>query len=257
MMHELQRRVAAIALCALVGIQGCDGEAQPLAAADAPPPGRAPTQFVIGVDISASRSGQELQDARALLQNLAATLQPGDRVVFIETFRAGTNLAREWADSIPALRRPPGMTGGERRRRADFRDDVAAIAGVFVDSVRSRSITTTDLISTLWRAADHARASGGRATTLILLSDMLNSTPELNMERPDGVPGGDWVARRQADGRIPRLDGVCVIAVGAEMKSARGPRVQAFWDEYLRAAGSGLPVSRFHAMVSDPGELRC
>ena len=111
------------------------------------------------------------------------------------------------------------------------------------------------MLTTLYRAADYAKAANGRRTTLLLLSDMLNATRELNMERAGGVPDSAWIAARVGEGRVPDLRGVCVVVVGADVRTGTGVAVRRFWEGYLRAAGA--EVAEYRNMVSDAGEVGC
>ena len=184
-------------------------------------------------------------------------MRNGDRLVLVETYQSGTDAARQWDDSIPAQRSVDRPTPGDLKKAARFRSSAALIAQTFFDTTRSKEIRSTDLLATLRRAADYARAGRGRPTTLLLLSDMLNATPDLNMERAGGIPDSVWIARRKAEGRLPDLHGVCVFAVGGDVGSRRGVQAHAFWRAYFEAAGATYSDANYRNMVADAGEVRC
>ena len=116
---------------------------------------------------------------------------------------------------------------------------------------------STDLIQTLYRAADYARGRPRDSTVVLLLSDMLNATPELNMEKPGGVPDVSWVQARSRAGRLPALRGVCVFVVGADVETARGIAARRFWVDYLVAAGARIEPDGYRGFVSRREEVRC
>jgi len=249
----LRRRGRYRRLAPLAGvvIAGCTD-----AGADAP---RLPAhQYVIGVDISGSRTPTQLQEAGRLINGMIGRMQNGDRLVLVETYRANNDAARQFDDSIPPARRPDKPTGSDRKKVAYFQNSARIIAQGFVDPKRSKTIMSTDLLMTLQRAADYARSGGGRSTTLLLLSDMLNSTPELNMERAGGIPDSAWIAKLQVQGRMPDLRGVCVFAVGGDVRTSRGAAARRFWKAYLAAAGATYSDERnYRNMVADAAEVGC
>ncbi len=130
-------------------------------------------------------------------------------------------------------------------------------ASILFDSVRAKEILSTDIFGTLTRAADYAKASRNRGTTLLLLSDMINETPDVRMVSPQGIPRDAWIERLTSAKRIPRLDGVCVVVVGADVSSARGAAIRDFWDKYFQAAGTRVDPDNYRNMISDPSEVTC
>ena len=215
------------------------------------------TQYIVGIDISGSRTATQMAEARALLAGLINQLENGDRLVLIETYQGGTDSARQWDDSIPMARKAGRPTAGERKKVERFRSSAAMIAATFFDSTRSKQIMTTDILTTIQRSADYASGGKGRKTTLLLLSDMLNATRELNMERAGGIPDSSWIATRKNEGRIPNLLGVCVVAVGGDVASAQGARARAFWRQYFDTAGATLTERSYRNMISDASEVSC
>jgi len=237
------------AVCALAS--GCGSAA-------AEPKAESPTrQIIVGIDISGSRTPTQLREEQAVIEGLIERMTFGDRIVMIETYRAGVDSAGQWHDSIPALRKPGKITGRDRNNLELFRVVASQMASTFFDPETSRKVNSTDLFHTVARAADYATAANGRATTLVLLSDMLQSTGEVNMERAGGVPGNSWIDQRKSDGRLPDLRGICVFAVGADPLSPTGTKVRRFWEHYFRATGATFGPANYRSMVADPAELRC
>ncbi|MDB4879065.1 MAG: hypothetical protein JWL60_511 [Gemmatimonadetes bacterium] len=131
------------------------------------------------------------------------------------------------------------------------------MASTFFDPAASRKVMSTDLFHTLHRAADYAKAANGRRTTLVLLSDMLQSTGQVNMERSGGIPGDAWITGLESEGRLPDLRNVCVLVVGADATTRSGARARQFWSHYFEAAGATYRPGNYRNMVSDPGEIGC
>jgi hypothetical protein len=243
--------VLTCALCVLAC--GCGSAAAELKEQLAAPP----KQIIVGIDISGSRTPSQLREEQAVIDGLIERMSFGDRIILIETYRTGIDSAGQWQDSIPATRRPDVITGRDRNNLEQFRVVASQMASTFFDPEQSRKVKSTDLFHTLARAADYATSANGRMTTLVLLSDMLQSTAEVNMERAGGVPPDSWINQRKAEGRLPDLHGVCVFVVGADPLSSTGARVRKFWQRYFDATGATFGPANYRNMVADAAELRC
>jgi predicted amidohydrolase len=125
------------------------------------------------------------------------------------------------------------------------------------DPNRVRKIENTDVFGTIRRAADYAKAAHDRRPTLILLSDMENSTAEMRMERSDGIPSSQWIAVRRSANRLPEMQGVCVVVAGAASETQRAAAIREFWVRYFAASGTTLATTNYRAFVPDATELRC
>ncbi len=213
--------------------------------------------YIVGIDISGSRTKAELDESKQLLEALIGRLQPGDHLTLIEVYQGGREPARQWSANIRAPRDPGKLTGSDRRRAEDFRNIARMQTSILFDSLRAKEIQATDIFGTISRAADYAKASRNRGTTLLLLSDMINETPDVRMVSPQGIPRDAWIERLASAKRIPRLDGVCVVVVGADVSSARGAAIRDFWDKYFQAAGTRVDPDNYRNMISDPSEVTC
>jgi hypothetical protein len=211
----------------------------------------------VGVDISGSRTRTDLEESKKLLDALIDRLQAGDRLTLIEVYQGGREPARQWSDSIRAPKKPGQLTASDRRRVEDFRDIARMQTSILFDSLRTKEIHATDIFETLTRAADYAKASRNRGTTLLLLSDMINETPDVRMTSRQDIPDDSWIRRRAAAKRLPQLRGVCVVVAGADVSSARGAAIRDFWDKYFEAAGTHVSADNYRNMISDPAEVAC
>jgi len=222
--------------------------------------GESPNQghaYIVGIDISGSRTHGELEESRKLLDGLIDRLEPGDRLTLIEVYQGGREPARQWSDSIRTPKKKGELTGSDRRRVDDFKAIARIQTSVLFDSVRAREIQSTDIFGTLARAADYAQASRNRPTTLLLLSDMINETPDVRMTSRQEIPSDGWIRHLAAARRIPELRGVCVVVAGADVSSARGAAVRDFWGKYFEAAGTRVAQDHYRNMISNPAEIGC
>lgn len=239
-----------LSLALAVGAIGCGGAD----AANPAPPGM---QYIVGIDISGSRTPTQLEEAQNLLGGVIGRMEHGDRIVVLETYRARSDSAVHWEDSLPARKNPEKLTGQEKIALVDFRELAIDMTGTFFDPARYPKMMSTDLFSTLARAADYTRSARGRRTVVLLLSDMLQSTPDVNMERTGGIPGVAWIEERRVQGRLPDLSGVCVVVAGADVVSARGAQVRDFWERYFAATGATFSRVKYRNMIADPTEVGC
>ena len=213
--------------------------------------------YIVGIDISGSRTKSDLDESRKLLDDLIDRLQAGDRLTLIEVYQGGREPARQWSDSIRTPRNAKELTGSDRRRVDDFKAVARMQTSILFDSARAKGIQSTDIFGTLSRAADYAAASRNRPTTLLMLSDMINETPDVRMTSEQGIPGESWIRTRAAARRIPQLRGVCVVVAGADVSSARGAAIREFWNKYFDAAGAHISPDNYRNMIADPSEITC
>lgn len=258
MTHHATRRGTTLAatgilLAGWLVASGC-GKSEASTLRAHPTPGQL---LIAAVDISASRTATELGESHTLLDKSIDGVGNGDKIAVIEMYQGAKEPARQWEDSAPALHNWPDTTVADRHRAADFRDDAHQTAGTFFDLKRAQSIQTTDVLGTLFRAADYARGAGQRRVTLLLLSDMLNATRELNMEGGHAIPSEAWIAERAKQQLLPDLHNVCVIVVGADVRTPRGAAVRDFWTRYFTAAGAKFTPEDYRNMLSDLSEAHC
>ena len=229
---------------------GCDN-----AVGGVPPnPGHS---YIVGIDISGSRNKTELDESKKLLDGVIDHLQVGDHLTLIEVYQGGRVPARQWSDSTRTPRKSGEPTASEKRRLEDFKEIARMQTSILFDSARAKGILSTDIFGTLSRAADYAKATRNRPTTLLLLSDMMNETPDVMMTKQADIPGNRWIRERVVEKRMPRLDGVCVVVAGADVTTERGAAIRSFWDKYFEAAGTRVSPDNYRNMISDPAEINC
>ena len=118
-------------------------------------------------------------------------------------------------------------------------------------------IPRTDIVSTLHTASEYAQDANGRKTTVVLLSDMLQSANGIEMERLRRMPPAGWIAQQRVAGALPDLGGVCVAAVGADGTTKEGAAVKQFWTKYLKAAGADFRESNYRLLTTQASGIGC
>lgn len=252
------RRVGMCATCVsasgLIALGGCGGGDS---ARDAVVTTRTPQQTIVIVDLSGSRAAHMLTEGRRFLDEVIAGLDFGDRLVLIEMHqRSPVDDVRRWADSIPMPPDPSFITTRDRRMAEGVREGARAVAEKFFVPP-SGPAPHTDIFSTLQIAGEYVRSAGDRATTIVLLSDMLQSSNGIEMERGRAMPGAAWVDQRKSTGRLPGLEGVCVGVIGADASSEDGKAVQEFWRYYFEAVGARLEERNYRVLGTGVGGVRC
>ena len=225
--------------------------------AGAKPAASATNQYIVGIDLSASRSVEALRDSRRLVDNLVESrLQNGDELVLLEMYGSQDTGDHHWIDSVPRARTAGVISPTDRRKLDDFKAVAHQVIGAMFDPNRVRRIDNTDVFGTISRASDYAKAAHDRHPTLILLSDMENSTDEMRMEQ-GGIPTPDWIDSRRSANRLPDVRGICVVVAGAGSTTQREAAIRDFWVHYFAASGTALAATNYRAFIPDASEVRC
>lgn len=106
-----------------------------------------------------------------------------------------------------------------------------------------RSVTSTDIITSLDLAADILAAGEGTDDRLVIMSDMLEDSERYQFDELDlgASQRSEILGRERERGRIPDLEGVSVCVVGAgERDTDRYYQVEEFWTAYFDSAGAEL-----------------
>jgi len=213
-------------------------------------------QYIVGIDLSASRSKQSVDESRRLLDDLVETkLANGDQLVILEMYGGATSSEHQWMDTVPGARLPGKTSPLDRNRLEEFKQEAHQVVDAVFKAASTTKIESTDILGTLNRAGDYAKASGGRRSTVILLSDMENSTADVEMAH--AIPPHTWVAARKAANRLPDLSQTCVVISGASGTTAHGARIREFWFDYLSAAGAELPQANYREFIPVASEVHC
>lgn len=215
-----------------------------------------PARWIVAADLSASRNQSQLEDAKNFVASIFGVAHNGDELSLMRVYEHG--LADPnflWTDTIPGSADSDNQSESAKLDLEDAKNALRAELTVLFDPNIEGKLKETDLLSTLARVDNIVHGGSPRRTTLFLLSDMLQSTKELNMER--SVPDSTWVLARAAQHRIPDLSGICVVAVGPDPTTGRGQRVLAFWRAYFRAAHADFRDSNYRNWAPNASQLGC
>jgi hypothetical protein len=204
-------------------------------------PAEPPHRVIFVYDRSTSIMEHELNHYRELTNQQLLEMDHGDRLVAMELLQLSlTEAPKRWSQDVPARefegRAMPRDSVALTRFLRDARDYLLQ----FTDAADREDMMGTDILSTIYDVAEEVRAYPGYRTTLVLFSDMLQATRDINMEGMIRFPPADWVERTKAEGRLPDLTGVCVVVAGARIDTPESQRVKDFWMDYFNAAGARL-----------------
>jgi hypothetical protein len=238
----------------LLGAAGCSD-------ADAEAPNAsglmAPSLTTVLIDRSGSRTPHEIAGDRQLLKEIIEELAFGERIVVLQVHHAGrSDGARRWTSEMPTPVNAAAPTPVDHQSLNRTRSAAALAATELFDSMRPNR---TDLIATLFDASDVIRGSQGVHARIIMLSDMLQSTPEMDMETGRGGAGSteQWLRDRKRQGLLPDLARVCVVVIGGDRSTENGARAFRFWQDYFSAAGAELKSSNYRYTAMGGRGLRC
>jgi hypothetical protein len=233
----------------------CGGGAE----AEAPPGPAEPTQRVIFLyDRSTSIMEHELALFRTLTNQQLLQMDHGDRIVAMELLQLSLNEPpRRWSQDVPIRefqgRAMPRDSIALTRFLRDARDFLLR----FTEAEGREEMMGTDLLSTFYDVAEEVRAYPHYRTTLVIFSDMLQATREINMEGMLRFPPAGWSQQMKAEGRLPELPGVCVVVAGARIDTPEAQRVKNFWQDYFAASGAGLEDRHYSLRPPRLPDLPC
>ena len=240
-----------VVMTALVTSTGCSD-----AGADVPRGASVtePSLTTVLIDRSGSRTPHEMAGDRQLLADIIGELGFGERIVVLQVHHSGrSDGARRWASAMPRPSQPESPTPVDRQSLTRTRSAAALAATALFDSARANR---TDLIATLFDVSDVIRGSQPAHSRIIMLSDMLQSTPEMNMEKGGAAPE-QWLRDKKRQGLLPDLARACIVVVGGDRSTEAGARVFRFWQEYFSAAGAELKPSNYRYTAMGGGGLGC
>jgi hypothetical protein len=250
--------ITRLASCLVVGLAviaaaGCsDADAEAPNAADL----LAPSVTTVLIDRSGSRTPHEIAGDRQLLADIIGELAFGERIVVLQVHHAGrSDGARRWTTEMPTPANAAAPTPVDLQSLNRTRSAAALAATELFDSARPNR---TDLVATLFDASDVIRGSRGTHARIIMLSDMMQSTPELDMENGRGASAAEeWLRERKRQDLLPDLARACIVVVGGDRSTETGARAFRFWQQYFAAAGAELKSSNYRYSAMGGRGLRC
>lgn len=232
---------AALTLTVLApALAGC-GDATVRGSAPAAESAREPRQLVLVYDRSTSITNGELYLYRQLTNQIVEVLDHGDRIAALEMLQLSLEEPpQRWAQRVPDREFEGRMMERDAENRERFLKDVRDYLGRYTEPGERDNYLGTDILSTLHDVAADVRGFPDHRATVILFSDMLQATDEINMEDMIRMPSPDWVGKHAADGRLPDFTGACIVVAGARTDTVEGQAVKTFWQEYFEATGATL-----------------
>jgi hypothetical protein len=230
---------AVVGLGLLVAACGGDGPAPQVAMAVEPPPPA--HQLIFAYDRSTSITAEELSVYQTLTGQSVDYLDHRDRLVAIGILQLSlTETPDRWQVQVPDREFADRELQSDSTSLVRFRRDARDYLRRFTKTEDREGYLGTDILSTLFDVAAEVQAYPDHKATVILFSDMLQATEDINMEGMTNAPPESWVATRKAEGRLPDLSGACIVVAGARTDTAEGQRVKKFWQDYFQAAGATL-----------------
>lgn len=249
-------RATARSLAVLLALAACGGDGPGSTGANATPTddaqlAPAPSRLVVAVvDFSGSQTTHAVRESRAYLEKVVDGLGYGDRFVLLEMYRTGSrDSVGKFIQDMPRTRVAGRETSYDTRQLEAAKAGVKNALPIFFDPRFVGSIGTTDVLTTLHIASEYLRDGGDRDKQLVLLTDMLQSTPQYEFEGGRRMPGEGWVDAQAREGLLPNLEDACVVVIGADPTTATGQRVRRFWSAYFDAAGASLDPDNYRVRV--------
>jgi hypothetical protein len=244
----LSKSGLAAAMCTACLLSACGGQlSAPADCAHLPPGSAQPRQVIVTLDLSASRTTRELSADRQLLEGIIDNLFYCEQLMVLDMQASTRDSIRAFTDTVPPPWDMSTLTSLDQKKLDGKRHALRAIVPLFFDS--SRAVKwQTDIIASLHTVSEYMRDAHGRRPVLYLLSDMLQSSGDIEMSR--AVPTQAWIGRQQQQGLIPVLTDACVVAIGPEAGTRHGVQVRDFWISYFSTAGARLNADNWRRMAT-------
>lgn len=207
---------------------------------------RPPELVAFVYDRSGSMSDYQLELSSELTTGRLLHLRHGDRIAALGMLqRSLAEPPERWTQQVPEREYPDRKVLQDSVTRARFIRDARDYLKKFTATEDRGGITGTDVLSTLHDVAAVIRAYPKHDPVVYIFSDMLQSTPGIEMEGLTKMPGQSWIRRARENGKLPDLGGACVVVVGARTDTNVGQRVKQFWDAYFDATNAKLLDSNY------------
>jgi len=228
------------------------------------------TAVIIFLDFSGSiKSGERALYQREIETQILPSLSAGDRLLMapihdktLTEFRPLVQVILPakpefsgWRDNVLTYKRRVREVDAQvLDLKAKVKTEVADVLG------RRYSSPYTDIFSSLL-IAQKLFHSEARRKVLVLMSDMIEDTPEYNFEKIAWSPSAmeRLLAELGTKALVPELPGVCVYVSGASAKSAAlAENIARFWEAYFRRTGADMHPSRYaHVLLHWPPSQSC
>lgn len=207
-----------------------------------------PDDLVLFVyDRSASIPDYKLEMARDLTDQRLRMLDHGDRIAALEMLQMSlSERPRRWSQRTPEREFPDRELRSDSVALARFVQDAQDYLVRFTSTEEREHVGGTDILSTFHDVAAEVDAYPNHRPILYVFSDMLQSNRVMNFEGGNNpVSRLGWIRDADEEGRLPSLNGVCVVIVGARTDTEHGQAVKRFWTEYFDRTGATLLSSNY------------
>jgi len=228
------------------------------------------TAVIIFLDFSGSiKTDERALFKREIESQILPSLSAGDRLLMapihdktLTEFRPLVQVSLPakpefsvWRDNVLTYnRRVKEVEARVLDLKAKVKTEVADVLG------RRYASPYTDIFSSLL-IAQKLFHDETRRKVLVLMSDMIEDTPEYNFEKIAWSPSAveKLVAELEAKALVPKLPGVCVYVSGASARSAAlAENIARFWEAYFRRTGADMHPSRYaHVLLHWPPSQSC
>ena len=207
-----------------------------------------PRTIMIFIDMSSSTI-KDRENYKTYMGTVVRKLRPGDKLTVCKIIDLTI------ADFTPIYQTEIPQFDFWKDNRTLHEKLVNQIHGNLVAAVDSvldsrERIANSEIVNSFLICEQYMRNKTGRKT-LILLSDMLECSNEINFEKERIT--ADYIERAmmnlKAKGRLPKLNGLEVWVAGAYAKSTEQYfAVQGFWNRFIEEAGA-VQKSYSHALL--------
>src|SRR5213083_2657862 len=228
------------------------------------------TEIIIFVDFSASIHGQDRTLYEQAIENqIVPSLLAGDRLLIASiTDKTLTEFHPIVDTTLPPNPEFNGWMNNVLKYKQQERE-IRTQATQLKETIRTQvaaaftrhySSPYTDIFSSLL-IAQKLFHNEARRKVLVLMSDMIEDTPEYNFEKIAWSPSAmeRLLAELGTKALVPELPGVCVYVSGASAKSAAlAENIARFWEAYFRRTGADMHPSRYaHVLLHWPPSQSC
>jgi len=180
------------------------------------------------------------------IARLTKSLNFGDHISVLQIQEEGLqDHPKHWADDMPMPSDPPFVSSYDMKMLEAEQENVQTAVTSLSKIPVGTKLLHTDIFTTLGMAGQYAKDFKGQPITLILLSDMLQSTKTVEMDHARHMPTANWISQQKTEGLLPDFTGGCVLVVGADGVTPAGLKVRNFWESYFAATGASLPGANY------------
>jgi len=165
-----------------------------------------------------------------------------DRLIMLEMYEGNVQEAKKPLD-VPLSRRDDSTSLEQNDDLNSARKGLKTAVNLFFDASLKRRALHTDILTTLSIASESI--SPDRHNCLVLLSDMLQSSKELEFEHLRRIPPPEWIDERHKEGLIRPLYGSVVVVAGADPSTREGVIVRDFWEKYFEKSNASLKPENY------------